>query len=264
MCVACANAIAKETMMGARFREKVEKYALCKTFSRVGHENYRFFKQAAKQLGMELNANYVSADKSAATEGLGSGYKGYDGYIKPKNEQIKIFGFDLMAVYFEPENLHFLALLNASEEEILRLVAKKAFRYDGKRMNPLYIEYNKDAAFSLKHGKWWQNGWWYHKGKHTTYGGFNSNRVIFDIFDPNLAISVEVESCEDTKSEWFIGICKQFDQKPLTWVGCAVTTEEREDYWQAIKRNDKLEEYRIKRLPIEEILSRKKKRNAEK
>ena len=269
MCLVCANVSAKETKMAARFRVAAEKGVLCN--EGMDHDNYPFYKRAAKQLGMELNAQYVRSDPSVRgeTHGMDSEYSGYDGYIKPRDGQIKIFGFDLMAVYFEPQGDHFMALVNADEEKVLRLAAKNAIGYGGERWDPLYIEYNKDAVFSSKEGKWWQNGWWYHKGKHTAYGGFNSNRVIFATTGATFAsYSVEVESCEDTKSEWFIGICRQFDRKPLTWVGCAHTTPETVAHWLGVNKGGwsehypRVEDYWIQRMTVDEILSRKRKNKA--
>jgi hypothetical protein len=261
VCLACTDVSARESRMSARFREKVETIVLCNEVSGwVDRERYLFFKRAAKQLGMDLNASYVPVDDVGEAEH-------YDGYIKPGNRQIKIFGFDLMAVYFEPENAHFWVLLNASEEKILRLVAQKVtLGDDGKRWNPLYIEYDKDMLKSgegerRKRGT--RTSYMYHAGKHTAHGGFNSNRVIFA--PPGrgtlATYATEVESCEDTKSEWFIGLCKQFDRTPLTWVGCGRTSEEAVDYWLGVESGEyRPEDFPIKRLPIEEILSRKKKK----
>jgi hypothetical protein len=275
VCLACTDVSARESRMSARFRERVETIVLCNggtTTGGVDRERYLFFKRAAKQLGMDLNASYVPLNENAIDEGV-AGYSGYDGYIKPRNRKIKIFGFDLMAIYFDPQNEHFWALLNASEEEILRLVAKKVtLGDDGKRWNPLYIEYDKDMPKSWegeqpkrkRYCGGTRTSYMYHAGKHTAHGGFNSNRVIFA--PPGRGTfstyATEVESCEDTKSEWFIGLCKQFDRTPLTWVGCGQTTEEAVDYWVEVERGEcRPEEFPIKRLPIEEILSRKKKGN---
>jgi hypothetical protein len=159
-------------------------------------------------------------------EAEGDGFVGYEGLFKRKSGVVKILGYDLMAVYFEPSSSHFLVLLNASKEEVVNAVNSL-----GLKLDPIVIEYHPsgEAPSTVPH----------HSGKHMEQGGDNSNRILFSIlgrFDmpliPSAApYSIEVESCDDTKSKWFSNICSQFTQKPLTWVGCAMTVNERMNHW---------------------------------
>jgi hypothetical protein len=187
-----------------KFQQSVENKLICEPDG-IHREKYR---QIAEKAGMR-----TIIFRSAASEK----YIGHEGLFIKGKKSIKIFGFDLMAIYFEPENLHFQALLNAGKEQVFDIVKLK---HPDAYEDPIVIEHNPD--------RYSPSG---HRGKHMNDGGDNSNRVLFPIpifKAPAVGgYSIEVESCEETKSKWFTKICNQFDQKPLTWMGCAITSPER-------------------------------------
>jgi hypothetical protein len=167
----------------------VENRLICE-FGRTPEEKYR---QLAERAGMKTMIFHPGKDD------VFSGYEGF--FVKDKNP-IKIFGFNLMTIYFEPDSLHFLALLRANEKQVFDVIKRK---YPNEKSEPLVFKYNADKPVGG------------HTGKHMADGGGNSNRTMFLIDrDGNPDFLLEVESCAETKSTWYINICNKFQQKPLT------------------------------------------------
>jgi hypothetical protein len=204
-CVYNAAVASASGLLVKKLQKSVENDLIC-GLSGISEKEYR---QLLAKTGMKIVIFRSVKDEHLA------GYEGLFIHKKGK-ENIKIFGFDLMAIYFEPENFHFQALLNTDKEQVFNIV--KSRRPDAYE-NQIIVKYNPDYS---------PGG---HHGKHMDDGGDNSNRVLFAI--PKFKapsggdFSIEVESCEETKSKWFAKICSQFDRKPLTWMGCAMTSPER-------------------------------------
>jgi hypothetical protein len=182
----------------------VENRLICES-SGTQEEKYR---QISERAGMKTITFHPTES---------GGFIGYGGFFVKGKKPFKIFGFNLMAIYFDPDGLHFLALLEANEEQIFGVIKNK---YPGGKSTRLVYEYNPDNL--LRYG---------HAGKHMADGGYNSNRAMFliqrDGNPASIDLLMEVESCAETKSIWYNNICNMFPQKPLTWMGCAYAVQER-------------------------------------
>ena len=202
----CVNALAKNKKPGlhknanVRFQQIVEHGIFCN-----GYQNLGELPEIGNEIGFESEYYKYTKDGGAI---------GYEGYLVRKTGTPNIFGFPLMAVFVEPHSAHFLALVNASKEDVLNLVKKK-LKFN---VGSIITEYNKIYE-----------GDEFHEGKHMDDGGYNSNRRLYKKMLPDgrkdFDYFIEIESCDETKSPWFKSKCAQFDQKPLTWVGCMVGTE---------------------------------------
>jgi hypothetical protein len=214
----CAAGIVYASDEGAvvRLQQTVESSVLCNN-EKIMFEEYP---QIAEKAGMKTII-FRSAESDE--------FMGYEGFFIKDKKTVKIFGLNLMAIYFEPDSLHFLALVNADKERILNMIKSN---YPNEYSSALIIKYNDNYTTDR------------HTAMHMNNAGNNSNRIIIPIrkmgFSSLTKRSIEVESCSQTKSKWYGDICNMFEQKPLTWVGCTLMNDpypcEKEDKINCIKR----------------------------
>jgi hypothetical protein len=182
-------------------------------------DKMKFFKKMLAKAGFKIMTLKKSKWRSM-------GMEGYEIFLVRKNGFVEVLGHELLAVYAEPESEHFLALLNVDKESIINEAKQKIFAlgYSLETLNYKYdTKYDKGVHLIF-----------HHTGKHMDGNGWNSNRTILSlrrkgeawVTHYGMPYGVEIESCEDTHSEWFANICKKFTQRPLTWVGCAFIDSE--------------------------------------
>lgn len=124
----------------------------------------------------------------------------YNGFLKRKTGSIKILNHKLLAVYFDPTDRNrFSVLLEATRNDILDIIKKNDS--DVRQIGPTQF--------------------------------ITSNTSKRGGYPPPWAI--EIESCDETKNKNTIEICKQFNEKPLTWVGCAYEIDLIALYWMLEK-----------------------------
>ena len=181
----------------ASLQEFIERGVLCKRAG-VGEKGIQLLEKTAKYAGFEIVE--ISQLKEGAL------FDDYSGVLIRKSGEIKMFDLNVFAIYFEPKFHRFSVLLNISKADIINI-----------------IKSNDDKAQQIN----------------------STSRVLFanpktidiGVYIPaGSPFAIEVESCDETTREDIIKVCKRFESKPLTWVGCTEAQDEVMANWLIPRR----------------------------
>ena len=169
---ACAGTLNSPAV---HFRKFVENRVLC--MDTVGVVEYGgFLRKNAKSVGFEIIE--LSREKKN-----GPMFDDYEVLLKQKTREIKILGFEILAVYSDPtDRQNFSALLRANRNDIISAIEKNNIKMR-------QIDLTQFVTPLIRGG-----------------------------YPPPWAI--EIENCDESgKNENISNICKLFG-KPATWIGC--------------------------------------------
>lgn len=180
-CLCSAN----ETTALAAFQDYAETKVTCRQSPGMEANDFSKLKQWGKQTGLDVN---IEMHESRV----------YEVKVKPNKTGIKLFGFELLEIYFEGDSgTHFMALLSASKTELADFIKTQKwnkYKYQFKKNDTIYFLEKSPQ-------------------KNICCPDFPGNEQDYFLV---------IKSYEASDDEWVGNTYSKIYKNKLTWIGCHV------------------------------------------